>query len=474
QRNDALFRYSCSLRGRGLDRAEAEALLGVAALNCKPPLPADEALQCLDSAWRYEAPQEAPPEIAELARLPALEYERVRKEHAELLGMRVSVLDEQVERGRAAAGQPEEAIPCPLPIVEPARDPQDGAVLLDELAALFRRYVVLPPHAAETLALWVLFSWCIDSVRVAPVLAITSPEKRCGKTTVLSLLAGLCRRPLPSANLTAAVLYRAVEAWQPTLLIDEADTFLRNSDELRGILNSGHTRPTAFVLRTVGDDHLPARFSTWGAKAIALIGKLPDTLHDRALEVRLKRRLPGEPAEKLRLRKLNGAADSLAARCARWALDNAYALQDAEPAAPEALNDRAADNWEPLLAIADRAGGGWPAVARQAALQAAGGAGDEDSYRVLLLEDIRVAFDQSSQERLSTLELITQLGRLEERPWSDLERGQPISPRRLAKMLAGFAIRPVTVRLPSGATQKGYKRESFADTWARYLAPPAA
>jgi putative DNA primase/helicase len=147
---------------------------------------------------------------------------------------------------------------------------------------------------------------------------------------------------LPSANISASALFRAVEAWEPTLLIDEADSFLRNNEEFRGILNSGHTRELAFVIRNVavGDDHEPRRFSTGGAKAIALIGKLPDTLSDRAIEIRLKRKLPSEPVEKVRHAKPDLFLN-LARRCARWAADHIDKIRVRQPSMPAELHDRA-------------------------------------------------------------------------------------------------------------------------------------
>jgi putative DNA primase/helicase len=144
--------------------------------------------------------------------------------------------------------------------------------------------------------------------------------------------------------------------------VDEADTFIRDSDDLRGILNSGHTRELAFVIRTVGDDHEPRKFSTWGAKAIALIGGLKDTLADRSIEVALKRKLPGEHVERLRHADPE-VLHTLARRCARWAADHAEKIRAARPSMPDGLHDRAQDNWEPLIAIADLAGGDWPKLA---------------------------------------------------------------------------------------------------------------
>ena len=169
-----------------------------------------------------------------------------------------------------------------FPDIEPWAEPVDGGALLTDLVGTVKCYVIVPEHGARAIALWVVFTHCIDAVGIAPILAITSPEKRCGKSTVLALLKSLVLRRLPCSNISGSSLFRAVDAWAPTLLIDEADTFLRDNEELRGILNSGHTRELAFVIRTVGDDHEPRKFSTWGAKAIALIGGLKDTLADRS------------------------------------------------------------------------------------------------------------------------------------------------------------------------------------------------
>ena len=186
-----------------------------------------------------------------------------------------------------------------FPEPEPWPERVDGAALLTEMAGLFKRHIILPEGAEIILPLWTLHTWCIDDVSISPILAITSPEKRCGKTSLLSLLAKLVKRPLPTSNITSAALFRSVDLWSPTLLVDEADTFLRDSDELRGIINSGHTRGGAFVVRTTGDDHEPRCFSTWGAKVVALIGLLPGTLLDRSITVAMKRKNKNEKAARL-------------------------------------------------------------------------------------------------------------------------------------------------------------------------------
>ena len=191
------------------------------------------------------------------------------------------------------------------------------------------------------------------------MLAMTSPTPECGKTTVLTLVGELVPRPLPAANITGAAFFRAVDKWLPTVLIDEADTFLRDSDELRGILNSGHNRRNAWVVRTQGDNHEPRRFSTWTPKAIALIGKLPPTLSSRSLHIKLQRKLATDTVAPLRADRLTHLRP-LHRKAARWSQDSADALRASDPDLPPELQSRIADNWRPLIAIADLAGGKWP------------------------------------------------------------------------------------------------------------------
>lgn len=403
-------------------------------------------------------------ETAALAKLSPMEYDKVRKDKAEALEVRVETLDAVVKKLRNEEAQDEP--PGLFPKVLPWPSEVDGAELLASLTEIFRRYLVLPEHADTAFALWVLFTHCIDQANVAPILALTSPEKRCGKTTVIDALIRLAHKPLPSSNITSAALFRAVEAWGPTLLIDEADSFLRESDELRGVINSGHTRASAFVVRTVevAGNHEPRQFTTWGAKVIALIGNLPDTIADRSIRIEMQRKLPGQKVEKLRYARRELFED-LRSQCARFAKDTKLGI----PSIPENLNDRAADNWESLLAIAEAAGGKWPDVARNAALALSGDTDESDSIRVQLLIDIKAIFEKRQVDRLSSAALVETLTAMEERPWPEYSHGKPLTVRQLAKLLKIFRIVPVSVRLEDGSTPKGYRLERFSDAFARYI-----
>ncbi len=282
--------------------------------------------------------------IAKLAQMPKIVYDRLRKQTAKELGIQIKTLDGLVKESRVKTNASASAQNGLILFKEPKpwNEPIDLGELLTELTDVFNRFAVLPEHSDIAMALWVCFSWCIDAANTAPILAISSLEKRCGKTKILSLLNLLVKRPLSTSNITPAALFRAIEEYKPTLLIDEADTFIKQSDDLRGILNSSHTRSTAFVLRTIGDEHIPKAFNTWEAKAIALIGKLPDTLHDRSIVIPLKRKLTHEKTERLYRTDYN--FDLIKSKLVRFAIDHTEAVKKVIPKSLICISDRAADN----------------------------------------------------------------------------------------------------------------------------------
>jgi putative DNA primase/helicase len=412
-------------------------------------------------------------DLERLARLSTVDYERQRKLAAEKLGFRTSMLDLLVKAKRTELGLDEgkdlqgSAVTFPEP--EPWPDPVAGDVLLSEIADAIRRYVVMEDHSRDLAALWVVHSYLLDSLMITPRLVLCSPTKQCGKTTTLDVLTHLVKRPLPTANVSTAAVFRVVQSHQPCLLIDEADTFLLgDNDGLRGILNSGHRRGGS-VLRVVGDDLEPRAFSTYGACAIALIGNLPDTLADRSITVHLKRKLPKEQVTAFRLNRTSDL-DELARRIARWAIDNAEAIRDADPKMPEGVGNRRADNLLPLLAIADRAGGEWPERARTAAT--AGREGVEEEARLeLLLEDIRNIFIASDHlERIASATLVERLVEIEGRPWAEHGRaGKPITPNKLARLLAPLGISPEQIRFTADDSRKGYHQHQFTEAFERFL-----
>jgi putative DNA primase/helicase len=402
-----------------------------------------------------------------LALLRPLEYDRVREKEAKALGIRAGTLDRMIRDRRK---DQIETDGIDFDDVDPWQHPVDGAELLSDLSAAIRRFIICPEDTVHAAALWVAMTWFIDVVQVAPLAVITAPEKRCGKSQLLFLLGRLVLRPLAASNITPAALFRAVDAWKPTLLVDEADAFMRDNDELRGLLNCGHTRDSAYIVRVVGDDHVPRRFNVWGAKALAGIGHLSDTVMDRAITLELRRKLPTE--EVLRLRHAEpGLFEDLASRLARFAEDNRDALRRCRPDLPAVLNDRAQDNWEPLLAIAETAGGDWPELARRAALKLSGREEDGGTVGNELLADIREIFETKRMAKISTADLIAELCADDEKSWSTYNRGKAITPKQFGKKLKDYGISSKPIRI-GYEVAKGFDRGQFEEAFTRYLTFP--
>jgi putative DNA primase/helicase len=369
---------------------------------------------------------------------------------------------------------------------EPWSEAVVPADLLDTFAAKVNRYCVLPREAADTIALWSLFTWAHDRAEVSPILVISGPTKRCGKSRVLSVLGAIVRRAASASHISPAALFRLVERWEPTLLLDEADTFVKLNEELRGLLNSGHTRHAARVYRVVGDRKKEVvGFSTWAPKAAALIGALPDTVQDRAIVILMQRKLPSDKVAELRQAKLVTECEELRRMAARWAADNSEVFLGADPVLPDGLDDRQRDNWRHLLAIGDHAGGDWPARARRAA-NALSAVEGEEALATQVLEAIRDILEErrastgSLPDRITTQELLDGLNALTERPWADWHRGQGMTGRALARILKPFGIKPhkfrtsgllASWRRGSNTTPRGYEVADLEGAIARYVRP---
>lgn len=419
-------------------------------------------------------------EITRLARLSLCDYEQQRKDAAEALGFRASMLDRIVQAAREEAGLDDDdtgmqgrAISFPDP--EPWPEPVDGAPLLDDISKAIGAHVVMPDTSRDACALWVPHTYTLDCTMISPRLGITSPTRGCGKTTCLDVLSQLVLRPLPAANVSASAIFRVVEGYRPTLMIDEADSFLRDNEELRGVLNSGH-RKGGSVLRTVGDDHEPRSFSTYGACAIALIGQLPGTLTDRSVPITLTRRKRDEAITPFRLDRVAHLV-VLARKLARWTADNAVTIAATEPEMPAGIYNRAADNWRPLLAIATVAGGGWLERGQAAALASVAADIDDAALLELLLGDIRDIFAKRAAsrvepaDRIPSAALAEALAEIEGRPWAEYGKNdKPLTQNKLARLLKQLKIVPENIRIDD-KVPKGYVLERFEEAFSRYLGP---
>ncbi|SFH38298.1 putative DNA primase/helicase [Nitrosospira sp. Nsp14] len=411
--------------------------------------------------------------IERLAALPPFEYDRVRKDEAKILRIRADTLDKLV-RGVDETTTTDES---PFTDPEPWPEPIHPAQLLNEIVMIIRRFIVLDSKQAHAVALWVAFTWLIDVVKVAPLIIINAPERECGKSQLLSLLLKLSRKALSTANMRSATLFRIAEKWHPSIMIDEADTFIKTDEEMSGLINAGHTRDSAFAWRLVGDDHEPKAFSVWGAKAFAGISlerHLPPATMSRAIVIQLRRKLPNEKVSRLRHAENDLFAD-LASKLARFADDFSQQVQQAQPILPDSLGDREQDNWEPLLAIAECAGARWTKRATDAALKLSGNKSHElVSPTNELLSDIREIFENGPDGPISKIrytDLMDSLAEDSEKSWDTYNRGKPITMRQVTNLLKPYGIKSKTIRFGFSSC-KGFEVGQFADAFARYLPIP--
>jgi hypothetical protein len=357
--------------------------------------------------------------------------------------------------------------------------------LIDDIAEFVHLYVVFSKPQAVVVPLWTAHTWVIDALETTPYLWLRSAVKQSGKTRTLEVLELLVHTPWLTARTTPAALVRKIHQETPTLLLDETDAAFNSGDEysetLRGVLNSGHRRGgQVSVCVGQGGAITVQDFSTFCPKALAGLSVLPDTVADRSIPIMLKRRNKlTEPVERFRRRDAVALAAPLRDRLATWAETVTPLLAEARPEVPAALNDRAGEGWEGLLAIAELAGPEWSRAAREAAVTLHGDAmAQEETTGVLLLQATRETYRVRGVGRISTTALLQALVDRDDEPWSELwgrqvAAGDTKGPGfRLARFLKPFGVTPRTLRFDDGSRFKGYLAEDFEDAWSRYL-PPA-
>lgn len=408
--------------------------------------------------------------LCRLALLSHIEYDKIRDAEAKRLGIRVSTLDAEVIARRPQSSSKQDD--SPFPTLAPWPDPIQPAALLDEITRTIQRFIVLEKHQAQMAALWVSACWFLDVIQCAPIALINAPTRACGKTQLLTVLAKLAPRTAQASGISPSVLFRMIEAYQPTLFVDEIETVLQDNLELMGLINAGHTRDSAYVWRSVpqGDDFVPKRFTVWGMKALAGINaiNLAETVTSRAIVFELRRKKQDERVDRLR-RAEAGLFETLAAKLARFAQDYLQQVGSVRPDLPDQLGDREQDNLEPLLQVAYVAGDHWPDTAIQSALKLSGSIQTPVSSANELLQDIYEIWSGKLGNKMSTAELISLLCADDERSWGTWNRGKPLTPRQLSKKLQDYGITSKTIRINSYETAKGFEREQFDDAFARYL-----
>jgi hypothetical protein len=406
--------------------------------------------------------------VRRLAGLTVIEYEKVRKAEAKSLGgMRTSVLDKLVDAERKEAEKSKE-IDDVIEQLEPWERSVDGAELLHDAEEILKRHVILPPGGNIVIPLWAMGSYCMDAWQLFPKMLITSPRKRCGKTVLLEAIECIVFRALVSSNISPSAIFRCIDEWAPTLMIDEADTFTKDNDELNGIMNAGHSKRNAAVIRSekVGDTFMPRKFSVWCPQVIAGIGEQRGTMHDRSIHIEMRRKMPGESVMKLPVDAFERQV-SIRRRFMRWADDNRLKLTPVEP--PACGNDRAQDNWLPLFTLAHVVGGDWPQKVKTAYLVFNATVDDESGDAgAMMLHDIKEILDNRTAENIFSEDLVGMLILIEDRPWFEWKRGKPLTQNSLAKMLNPYHVKSEVLRI-GGVKKRGYSKSSFTETFARYI-----
>lgn len=363
----------------------------------------------------------------------------------------------------------------------PYLEAKAGVKVLDRVRQFLTRFVAYPTEwAADAHTLWIAHAHAVEAFENTPRIGFISPEPGSGKSRAMEMTEALTPRPVLSVNASTAYIFRKIsdEGGLPTLLLDEVDAIFTGgksdaAEDLRGLLNSGYRRgATAGRAAIRGKEIVTEEWPSFCAVALAGLNQLPDTLMTRSVVIRMKRRRHDQKVEPYRRRVNGGEADELNALVAEWARSVFPALESAWPSLPDQIQDRDADVWEPLIAVADAAGGHWPATAREAAVAAVTESKSKPaSLGVQLLADIRKAFGPSA-DRMSTAELLLTLHDMESAPWGSL-KGEPIDARFLAKTLAKYDIGSKKIRI-GATTVQGYQRASFVDAWERYCPWPSA
>ncbi|WP_319380067.1 DUF3631 domain-containing protein [Thiomicrorhabdus sp.] len=397
-----------------------------------------------------------------LAALSEIEYERCREQEAEILCMRVATLDRLVKHEKAQNSKPEV-----IESLEPWGEPVKLNQILNQIEDTIKKHAIIPLGGSTAISLWIASTYVINSFRIFPKLIVHSPEKRCGKSTVLDLVEAFSSKALFASSISKAAIYRTIQAYQPTLIIDEADTFIANrNDEMVGIINSGHAKNRAFVIRSEGDNHTPTKYSTWSPMVLASIKPLQGTIMDRGICIELRRKMNHEQTQRIPP-DLSKQMTQQRRKLIRWAKDNANSVYSQQIEPPHQGNDRAVDNWIPLFTLASLASENWQTKV-VTSYQLLNNRQEDPTPQIILLEDIRGILTNHKSDKIPSKILIATLLELEERPWQEWNKGKPITTNNLSRMLKPFGIQSNTIRYYNQPC-KGYKTKQFDDAFKRYL-----
>ncbi|WP_201607079.1 DUF3631 domain-containing protein [Psychrobacter immobilis] len=408
--------------------------------------------------------------INEMARLPELNYQLARIDTAKFLNVTLKAFDQLVKSARNELDA--EKAQSLVVDTEPYAEPVDGALLANRIYQTLDEHVACTDAVKIAATLWVILTWIISASHFLPIAWINAPERRCGKSTLLTLMSRMSKRSLSTSNITGSALFRSIESFKPTLFIDEIDTFINDNEGIRGVLNAGHSRDNPYIIRCVGDDNEPVLFNVYGAKAISGIGKIPDTLIDRSIPLTLRRKMKNESKKRVRDLPVD-TTNKIQSQLARWSDDNLQAVKDAKPVLPITINDRAQDNWQILFKIGMILGDDWLEKTHKSCMDILGNGSDEPSLNEQLLADIQTVFNLHETDRLLSKHLLAALCRDPEMIWSTLNHGKPITLPQISKRLSGFRISSKCMRTidvnGKEVRGRGYDINEFQDALSRYI-----
>jgi putative DNA primase/helicase len=434
---------------------------------------------CVEVSESYPPEALEPHLVTAASLLPRGEYSRVKKALAKLIEIGVRDLDSMVKEAREAKSpeQELEEVSDELiePLAEPWPSPVSGKELFNDITSLIHRYVLIDGAKADAVAAWVMFAYMYVRLAISPLLLITSATPRCGKSTLIDVVAGLVPRKLSITNISLAGIYRAIEIYNPTLIFDEADTFLKENFEIQGILNGGHTRSSARVIRIEkGEDgQMELKgFNTYTPKIIGMIG-LPksNALVDRSILVFMERKSSDERKDKMPLDPME-AFTSYRSKLVRWATDNLEKVEFNSELAERGSNDRSHDNWSVLMSVADVAGEEVLEKVKKAYKEL----GDTDKHVVdankELLEGLAEVMaskkgkPEGAEDFMPSAQVVTGLTKMQDKFWADIHGG--MTQHRLGKLLGAFKIKPVRCRI-DGTRLRGFHYSQLKPIFDRYL-----
>ena len=381
--------------------------------------------------------------VKHLAQLSPLTRDEYSKKICRARDWRVKTLRAAIAKAIAEEGAPDSD--TFIEELTPAETPVAGTELASTISDIFQAHVKAGEHDYTIATLWTLLTYCYDEFDILSKLLINSPQKRCGKSTLLELLEAVVYKGILASGISAASIYRAVALHKPCLLLDEAETYMKQDENIRGIVNAGHKKRLANIYRCDGDDSEPKKFSLWSPMAIAGIGKQAATIMDRSIVINMRRKLPGESVRKMP-KRFYEKHRILRMQLLRWAEDHHEAIQGANPVLPPSNNDRMTNNWEPLFSIAEVIGDEWPDKVTEAFKAASAQDVDED-VAIMMLADLREILNESDTGRMHSTDIVTELIKKEGRPWPEWKNGFSITPTALSYLLKPFDVRPRQLKI---------------------------